>query len=135
MSFVNKNEEDIFAKTLAPMPNRNTRGSLEEIEKISFINFVRQKGNTAGQGLKNCSPASREQGEVLYPLEGLALFSFAKFQNKHSRHHATLRLGVVSLKLSAHDLLFEMQNGTKEYGGEECQVQSTTPMKSESNQL
>ena len=48
MSFVNKNEEDIFPKILAPMPNRNMRGSLEKIEKISFINFVRQKGNTTG---------------------------------------------------------------------------------------
>lgn len=115
MSFVNKNEEDIFAKILAPMPNRNMRGSLEKIEKISFINFVRQKGNTTGQGLKNCAPASQKQGEVLYPLEGLTLFSFSKLQNKHRGHHATQRLGLVSLKFSAHDLLSEMHSVTREH--------------------
>lgn len=49
MSFVNKNEEDILAKILAPCPVQiEIRESLEEIEKTSFINFVRQKGNTAG---------------------------------------------------------------------------------------
>ena len=41
-------------------------------------------------------------------------FSFAKLQNGHSWHQTTQQPGFVSLKLSSHDLLSEMQNSTQE---------------------
>ena len=57
--------------------------SLEETEENSYILFTRQKESIADQGLKNCVPCSWEQGEALYPHEGLAyIFSFGKFSKK-----------------------------------------------------
>ena len=112
------------------------RQNLEEIEKSNFIIFARHKGN------RRQASASRtmllflgEQGEVLYLLKVLQFFSLAKFQNGHSSRQTTQQLGLVSLKLSVHDLLSEMHNATREYGGKECQVNGIIYMKSESNQL
>ena len=57
----------------------------------------------------------------LYPPEVYAFFffflSFVRLQNGHSWHQATQQPGLVTLKLSAYVLLFEMQNATRECRG------------------
>ena len=64
---------------------------------------------------------NRERFYIL--LNVLNFFFFAaKFQNGHSWHQATQQPSLVSLKLSAQDLLSEMENATGSFGGEECQV-------------
>jgi len=72
-------------------------------------------------------PFSHRNRERFYILmKVLLFFFFAKFQNEHGYHQATQQQGLVSLKLLAPDLLFEMQNATREYKGRRMQVQSTT---------
>ena len=59
-------------------------------------------------------------------MKVLPFFFFCDVSNDHGYHQATQQQDLVSLKLLAPDLLFEMQNATREYKGRRMQVQSTT---------
>ena len=60
----------------------------------------------------------RSRGGGLYPLEGLAVLFFScQFSKQPQLAQATQQSGLVSLKLSAHDLLSEMQDATRERRG------------------
>ena len=93
---------------------------MEGIEKNDFIILARQNGNTVSASrtvpliLRN-----RERFFILLKVLLFFFFSFslAKFQNGHRWHQTTQQPGLVSLKLSSHDLLSEMQNVTIEYRG------------------
>ena len=62
------------------------------------------------QELCPLSIRNRERFSIFVKV--LHFFSFAKFQNGHSWHQATQQPSLVSLKLSAQDLLSEMENAT-----------------------
>ena len=84
---------------------------------------------------RNVPPFLSEYGEVLYLLKVLIFFFFplAKFQNGHCWHQTTQQLGLVSLKLSAHDLLSEMHNATRNYRGKRMPSEQYNPYEVKEN--
>ena len=58
-----------------PVPNINMETEFGGNRKERLYYFCQAKWKHS-QCLKNCAPHSQEQGEVFYPLEGLAFFFF-----------------------------------------------------------
>ena len=102
----------------APKPSRNmeTVWRKQKREVLLFLPGKREthQAHVSSTVLKSSSSGNRERFYILMKVLHIFLLNFP---NGHSSHQTTQQPSVVSLNLLVHDLLSEIQSGTREYKG------------------